>query len=300
MARFFINTEVLPVQFHWKPTHPVTGTTKYYVRTAEELVKAGHFVVVEYDGHARVFNGVRYVPRGTGPGPIADIQLDCNIDTPLVPGPRRFQWTSFFGRFDTCVGRDYEGLFLVSDYVHSTLQHIVEAPVTVIELGCDIPTVAGPRLSRRDVVCCYTSSPDRGGTFLDRVWPEVQKRTGYRLERSPYRGDFSPSDVEALLLNSRFWVYPATGMDSIISALEAQAAGCIPIYVPHMALPQTCRYGVQSPDLWRFADTLVRTLSETNEERLQAWESARKVALEARPIPTWADATARLLEAIGI
>jgi hypothetical protein len=318
-----IHTEILPESYHWRPEKPVTGTTRFYVRVAEEMVALGHTVNVVYDGRSKLHNGVTYWNRAdqvwvdsTENGRYCDVQLDCNIQTRprdnSYNGPasaeNRFQWTSFYNRPDTCVGEGYDRLFLVSDFVHSTLKPYVKCPVTVLELGCDMPTVETPNLAQRPKRCAYTCSPDRGGNFLRQIWPEVQRQTGYELALTPYGQEFSDDDVQRLLDSSRFWVFPAIGTDSIISALEAQARGCIPFVVPHMGLPETLRYGIKT-DLFRFQDALIHTLSgaETVKTRspwsnnqwldlFEGWEKYRSEALATRPIPTWRDVAEGILK----
>lgn len=289
-----INTEVLPAEYRWDPANPVTGTTKFYVRVAEELARKGHDVHVYYDGETEGRNGVGYIPRrGRSQMVEPDLVLDCNLDTNF-DAPKRFQWTSFFNRTDVCVGKGYDRLFLVSQYVHSTLAHAVHCPVTVLELGCDMKTVVEPDTLSRPKVCSYTSSPDRGGRFLEAIWPEVEAATGYRLECTPYDGAYSDADVKALLDRSRFWLFPAIGTDSIISCLEAQARGCIPFVVPHMGLPETLRYGIRT-DLFRFKEDLIRTLLAPETDTIECPLVTRTTALAERPIPTWADVAARIL-----
>lgn len=301
--RITIGTELLPPdpQWAWDPAKPLSGTTKFYVRVAEEFVKIGHDVFVEYAGPLRTLNGVRY-GQDSGDLFLPDLFLDCNRQRPAPEeeaddlSPARVQWTSFFNRPDTCVGEGYDRLFLVSDYVKSTLAPHLKAPATVLELGTDASLLPEPNLAARGKVCCYTSSPDRGGKFLDAIWPDVEEATGYRLEKSPYGQDFSDEDMRALYERSRFWVYPCIGTDSIVSCLEAQAAGCIPFYVPHMGLPETCRYGVTT-DLFRFKADLIRTLNEA--EARPQWfgimDDQREDGFMFNPIPTWADVAKKIL-----
>lgn len=288
-----IRTENLPDGFRWDPRRPVTGTTKFYVRVAESLAALGHSVEVIYDGPAMVVRGVSYLARAAGHG-VPDLLLDCNYQGSRLGSTRAFQWTSFFDRQDTCVGDGYDRLFLVSDYVWSTLEPAVKAPVTVVELGCDMPTVADPRLADRPRTCCYTSSPDRGGNYLASIWAEVRDATGYDLVLSPYGPGSDESAVQSILDRSRFWLYPALGTDSILSTLEAQARGCVPIFVPHMALPVTCRYGIQT-DLHRFKETVITVLSTADHRAFSTLTAERAAALAARPIPSWADTTNRIL-----
>lgn len=283
-----LRTEVLPEAYHWDPTNPVTGTTKFYVRVAEEFAALGHKPFVYYDGPARIHKGVHYVPRSQQPT-APDLLLDCNFQGPRYGHGKAFQWTSFFNRSDTCVGDGYDRLFLVSDYVWSTLERFALAPVSVLELGCDMATVANPNLAAREKFCAYTSSPDRGGNFLNEIWGDVQRETGYQLLVSPYDGSSTSKSVQDILDASRFWLHPCTGVELYsLSAAEAQARGCIPFYVPHMALPVTCRYGIKT-DLHRFKRDLIETLQEYDADRTAhvEWERFRAETLAARPIPTW-------------
>lgn len=286
--RILIRTERLPdPSWYWDPKNPLTGTTKFYVRVAEELARK-HQVVVESDGGNgfHIHNGVEYRNRGYMSPADYDLCLDCNYQrTPDEARSRdMFQWTSFYGRPDTCVGAGYDRLFLISDFIHSTLAPHVKCPVSVVELGCDLPTLVDVNLESRGKVCCYTSSPDRGGNFLDQIWPEVQAATGYGLEKSPYSGTMSVEALTQLYLRSRFWLYPALGLSSIVSALEAQACGCIPVYVPHMDLPETVRFGVAAANVFEFKDELIKTLKTAD---LDALACGRRTALEAKPIPQW-------------
>lgn len=274
-------TEVLPEEWWWDPENPVTGTTKFYVRVAEEAVKDGHSVCVEQDGPEREVRGVRYVHRG---GPAADLTIDCNFSVATdSSGGRRIAWTSFYNRPDFD-GTGYDRLFYVSDFVRSTVS--AKCPTEVIELGTDFETVSD--VGWRGPFCCYTASPDRGLRFLMDMWPRVEARTGYGLLCTPYGGATS-SQVRDILDRSRFWVFPAIGTDSICAALEAQARGCIPFVVPHMGLPETLRYGVRT-DLHRFERDLVDCLNRDRQPLLD--ERAR--ALAARPLPRWSDVWRRL------
>lgn len=290
-----IGTEILPEGWRWDPKNPVTGTTKFYVRMAEELVKLGNRVFVKYDGPEMGHNSVAYIPRDRNVP--SDLIIDCNLQRPAPQGrTKRFQWTSFFGRRDTCVGAGYDRLFLVSDYVHSTLSDVVKAPVTVLELGCDMPTVAEPHLMERPKVCCYTSSHDRGGQQLAGWWPEIEKATGYKLEMSHYDAGFSDEKLMSLYDRSRFWLYPAFGLDSIVSTLEAQARGCMLFYVPHMGLPQTARYGIAT-DHFKFQEHLIEVLNRAD-SNFPLYELTRSAQLAARPLPTWNDVAQRILQCI--
>lgn len=297
MTAIVIHTEPLPDSYRWDPTNPITGTNKFYVRTAEELARQG-LVSVVYDGPAKHINGVMYIPRGTDALDRERVVIDCNVDRPRHGARARFQWTSFYNRPDVCVGEGYDRLFLVSDFVWSTLAPFVKAPVSVVELGCDFAVVADPKLSARGKFCCFTSAPDRGLGLLQAIWPEIVKETGYELLSTPYGAGADEGHVQAVLDASRFWLHPCTGVELYcISGVEAQARGCVPFYVPHMALPETVRYGIPT-DLHRFKNDLITVLATADDTAFTQFEGERTRALASHPIPTWADTARTILSEI--
>jgi hypothetical protein len=295
-----IHTEILPEGFRWDPATPVTGTTKFYVRLAEAFDRKGHSVNVVYDGRSKLVRGVTYWGRDDR-AERCDLVLDCNIQRAPV-GPmgyaKRFQWTSFYNRPDTCVGHGYDRLFLISEYHHSTLLPHVKCPVSILPLGCDFPVVETPNLAKRSKRCAYTSAPDRGANFLIDMWPDVKRETGYDLAVAPYQAAVSDEEIRDALLDSRFWLHPALGVELYcLSAVEAQACGCIPFYVPHMALPETCRYG-ETTDLFKFKEQLIETLKDCEEDPgiFAHFEQWRSNILAVKPIPTWDDVAQMILK----
>lgn len=295
MTAIVIHTEPLPDSYRWDPTNPVTGTNKFYVRTAEELAKQG-LVSVVYDGPVKHHNGVMYVTRGGGSDALdrERVVIDCNVDRPRHGSRARFQWTSFYDN-PACVGEGYDRLFLASAFHWSVRAPSAKAPVTVLPLGCDFEVVDDPELAARPKRCCFTSAPDRGLGFLQAIWPEVASATGYELLTTPYGAGADGGQVRAVLDASRFWLHPCAGVELYcLAAVEAQARGCVPFYVPHMALPETVRYGIQT-DLHRFRETLIDVLGTVDDTAFAQFESARAAALAARPIPTWASVAQEIL-----
>lgn len=292
-----IHTEPLPDAFRWNPQNPVTGTSKTYVRLAEELSKMGGRVSVVYDGPVLYHpTGVMFIPRGEGAEALdrERVVIDCNIARPRKGSRARFQWTSFY-ESALCNGDGYDRLFLLSKFHWSVLEPVIRAPVSVLPLGCDFDVLNDPNLSARGRFCCFTSAPDRGLVFLQSIWPEVFLATGYELMSTAYNQTQAPDAVKAVLDASRFWLHPCTGVELYcVSGIEAQARGCVPVFVPHMALPETVRYGVLAPDIHRFKETLIETLATADADALERLSGKRAHALAANPIPTWAD-TARLL-----
>lgn len=294
-----INTEILPEAYWWNPENPVTGTTKFYVRTAEALVRKGHAVTVRRDQpDCAAVSGVNYVPRGVLlKGPVA-LQIDCNVQT-AERAFTRLQWTNFYNRPGVCVGEGYDGLLLASPFHHTLVGSSAKAPVTIVELGTDLKDLFYPKLQERPKQLCYTSAPDRGLDFLRAIAPEVQEKTGYTLVASSYGQGASDADVCALLDSSRFWLHPALGVELYcLAAVEAMARGCIPFVVPHMALADTLRYGITT-DIFSFKDRLIDTLNAADDDFFVRMAHTRDACLAARPLPTWDDVADKVLNAAG-
>lgn len=298
--RILINTEPLPPPSHegqswyWDPKKPITGTVKFYVRVAEELTKLGHKVFVTYDGPSLDHNGVLYASKEAGNPSDLDVVLDCNTITEAIGDERRLHWTSLFRDKRFLTQGSYHTIFMQSDYLASTILGGASDPRFVkLPLGCDSLFVpfGSEGFSERLKQVCYTSSPDRGGNTLLQIWPQIMAATGYQLKLSGYS---DANNIEELYLNSRFWIHPALGVElHCLSGLEAQQAGCIPIYVPHMALAETIRYGVKV-DLARFQEQVITALRAVDHAQGEAHYEARKRTLTANPVLSWKEVVSRI------
>jgi hypothetical protein len=279
-VKISIWTEPLPPPFHWNPRAPVRGTEKFYVQTAAWLTRFGHEVEVVYDGAPVTVSGARYLPRATArPG---ERRLVCND----YSAPGDVFWTNFADfspERDRCPRR---ATIVVSRFA----QRRAGVEAVVVPHGYD-PGVYHPPApgAERERVCCYTSSPDRGGDLLSRAWPEVERLSGYSLWISTYpgRGGTPPSDAEVAhrLRRSRYWLHPGLGTELFcLSAAEAQACGCVPIVAPHQALHETVRHGFRFCQV-DYLNGLVRVLRAFDDHPLHA---------DAEHLLTWEQATREL------
>lgn len=272
-------TETLPAEYHWRPEHPVRGTEEFYVRTAEELARRGHYVDVIYDGPTTYHQTLNLAfldrPR-TGLRPGYDVLLYCNdtvetFDVWFGGCPAlRIRWTNKYGERYTPAHDSFAFVVGISEFQRSTFGPSMK----VVGHGCD-PMPTGVKRNQ----ACFTSSPDRGLDFLQSIWPRVQDETGVRLRWAD--GQMSNDVVNALYAESLYWLHPGLGVELFcLSALKAQAAGCIPCVVPHMALAETVKYGLKT------------SLDRYERDLIAFFKSDPKP--EPFTAPTWAQVTAQL------
>lgn len=254
--RCLIDTEPLPPDFRWVPGEFRRGTEEFYQRTAESLLALGFTAVdVVYDGDHCAVNGVDYHSRESHSWGPPDAYLPCNQADAKPFAPRNVYWNNKYGWRRCDVPDDFDAYVVLSQY-HKTVflaGGLSAERVHVVGHGCDpIPAQA------KAPICCYTSSPDRGLGFLQEIWSEVERQTGYRLVASG--GTMTTVEVSELYAHSSFALFPGLGVELFcLAALKAQAAGCIPIVVPHMALAETVKFGVKS-DIFTYQQTIIDTI----------------------------------------
>lgn len=277
-----MDTEPLPADggWRWDPRAYVRGTEEFYVRTAEELAKAGYDVVVRYDGEFVSHNSVRYVPRGTVLGfghhllacnqpPNYKIENGSNVRTAIW-------WTNKYGQTYSLS----ESVFGFDDHIvlsefHRSIFGYDHA--VVIGHGCDVEKYTS---EPKQKYAFYSSSPDRGLDFLKGIWPAIQEQTGCELIHT--QGNTPDEMVTRLYKRAKYWVHPGLGVELFcLSALKAQVAGCIPIVVPHMALGETVKYGVKT-DLFKFQEKAIETIK------------ANDIEVPTLTWPTWTSETKKI------
>lgn len=243
-------TESLPPDYRWTPSDDFKrGTTEFYIETAKNLSTLGHDVIVYYDGVAAHVDGITYLPHSAYVG--SDALLACNARPPKL-ARRNVYWTNLF---DERAGdfQDFDAIINISEYQKSVFG---SEKVHVIGHGCYPERYEGA--SKDGDVCLYSSSPDRGQALLEMIWPRVEKETGAKLITA--YGRFTEDEMDKLYKAARYWLHPGEGVELFcISALKAQAAGCIPVVVPNMALESTVKYGVRTTKE-RFADDLINAI----------------------------------------
>lgn len=276
-------TETLPPQYWWDPAAPMRGTEEFYVRTAECLAERGYQVRVIYDGPSCTLRGVAYFNRGESMARNWDqwrgeVVLWCNDPESACPvfrgaseTPRIIRWTNKYGDRPSTLGvfHDYVVISEFQKSIYSPLAHVVGH-------GCE-PTSPAP--STKANLALFSSSPDRGLDFLKSIWPRVGSATGVKLLYSD--GSSSNQEMDAYYAESKYWLHPGLGVELFcISALKAQAAGCIPCVVPHMALAETVKYGLKT------------SLDRYERDLIAFFKSDPKP--EPFTAPTWAQVTAQL------
>lgn len=244
-----IYTEVLPYAYWWKPDDYVGGTPEYVVNTAENLAKMGYEVIVYYDNEPTEHNGVFYQSRSMYSG--EGVLLACN-DRPPFLAKKNIYWTSKVDQTQEDYS-DFDARIVLSKY-H---QGLFGDNSTII------PLAANPiKPKKKKFQAIYTSSPDRGLDFLLKIWPKTYSDTGLILKTSynatqsvsgvENLGRLTDSEMDNLYAESKYWLHPCQGIELFcISGYKAQMAGCVPIYVPNMALAETVKFG-RKTDLFNF------------------------------------------------
>lgn len=207
------------------------GTPEFAINVAKNL---DCDVVVYYDGIARRYDGVYYLPRSLYRG--ADIVLACNSKPPKL-GKYNILWTSWAHAKDKFY-KEFDERIVLSPYHQS----IFGKDSRIVPLTCNPEDFQVKYKVKKQ--CLYSSAPDRGGEFLKSIWSEVEKVTGARLICT-YSNNISEEEMKKLYCESEFWLHPCQGIELFcISAVKAQVAKCIPVVVPNMALATTIKYGV--------------------------------------------------------
>ena len=282
-------TERLPPSFHWHPLTHFRGTEQFYVQTASYLASQRHEVTVAYDGQPTSHNGVSYENRKSVRQDKWDRMLVCNWmgeRTPsagyVVNWSNQADWTPSKTHPAASVA------VLISQF-HRRSAGV--SPLNSSGIDKSIfhpPTDPSPR--KRQVV--YSSSPDRGGTWLADQWDQIQETTGYRLILTGYDSSRQTGSVAALLRESEYWIHPGLGVELFcLSAAEAQACGCVPIYAPTGALPETITSGFCFPH-----PTFLNALQTT----LDAPWQQNHLRTQSTHLLTWSEASDLILRSLRL
>lgn len=126
----------------------------------------------------------------------------------------------------------------------------------------------GKKIPKR---CLYASSPDRGLDTLEQIWPSVQEAHPDAELIVTYGGhgkEYTEEEMNELYRTSDIWVHPCSGGELFgITAIKAQAAGCIPVYFPTMALKETVRGGIPCTDPRDMYNQLVSLLGDEDRKK---------------------------------
>lgn len=272
----------------WSPdSKRLGGSEEFVVEVAKRLAKK-HKVNVYHNGKHGTFNGVHYQSyHAFKPG---DITINVNYPEFKTDG-RQIFWTSLTEHPDLS---HFEAVCYISEYARKNTG-IKHKNTFWVPPGYD-ETKIYPN-QKMPQQCLYASSPDRGLDILLEAWPEVYKAhpdatlvLTYGAEANLpgiiNLGEVDEDTMNELYRTSQVWTYPCTGNELYcMTGIKAQAAGCYPLIIPHMALEETVKYG-RTTDKEHFAEALIDLLNKN-----QFPEYNYKY-------PTWTDTTEKLLDVI--
>lgn len=304
-----INFLVNEVLGGWEPDDTrLGGTEESVVRWSEELVKRGHEVEVHRNPrHGKrtettIHNGVWYKPRRheCNPDILINVKSPDDKVASLFPEPLTLYLTNETDATQKDLSK-YAGVIWPSAWAEESIP--VNNPVRyVLSHGYDETKIyPGKKVPKQ---CLYASSPDRGLMTLLKAWPQVIAKhpdatlkvtygaPEYDVSGVEFLGEVDEKTMNQLYRESDIWCHPCNGGELYgMTGVKAQAAGCVPVVIPTMALIETVRHGYFASEQ-TYTDMLIRALSEPKKR-----EDIRKAML-AEHYPTWEDSTTRLLEII--
>lgn len=302
-----LNFVVNPVFDGWEPTDTrLGGTEESVVNWAEELAKRGHEVYVYRNGRTALSETITsdgsyvdYYPRESYKGG-GDVCINIK-SWDIAPKEPTLYFTNETnaGELDLSA---YAGVIWPSQWAADNIP--VNNPKTfVVPHGYD-PTHIYPQ-TKVPKQCFYASSPDRGLDVLLEAWPQVYARhpdatliitygSGAVLPGVMNLGEADEHTMDEIYRTSDIWCHPCTGVELYcMTGKKAQAAGCVPVIIPHMALAGTVQRGFKT-DREHYAQTLIEVLDMPMEAR----DAMRRVVISEAHADTWERSTDKLLKVI--
>lgn len=265
-----ISIIVNPVLGGWSPWDiRVGGTEESVIEWAVRLKVRGHVVRCFHNGNHGEFMGVPFI-SGTSYPDYAGSGVTLNVNYPDLQVREK---TVYFNNLVDAAVHDLSGFAAIihpSHYARDTLA-LPHPNQVVVPHGYDPETIYYDPSEKIPKTVLYASSPDRGLSELEKVWPEVVNAVPDSQLIVTYDGKLdtpntlcvgsvSSSDMADLYRSADVWCHPALGGELFgITAVKAQCAGCYPVYYPTMALSETVRSGLAtSPD--NLCSDLVKSL----------------------------------------
>lgn len=153
--------------------------------------------------------------------------------------------------------------------------------------------------------CVYVSNPDRGLEHLLNIWPEIKKAipdatlgiyygfevwdmthegneimrkkkewmietmSKYRELGVSYFGKVGHMELAEAMNRAEYWLYPDYEFPEIfcISAIKAQASGCLPIHSGLAALKETAKYGIYISDKDKYLAGVIGAIKDGVKEK---------------------------------
>ena len=193
-------------------------------------------------------------------------------------------------------------------HILQTYPFLRDEQIVVVGNGIDAGRFDGE--TERENAVIYSSSPDRGLEQVLAYWPDIRAKTGAELrifygwetwdrmkgdERQPgykkrimdlaaqegvvWKGRVGQHDLAREMMRAKAMLYPGPHPfceTFCISALEAQAAGCVPVTRDNGALPETNRHGIVVPNdakpaRWVAAVQEALTASDATRTKMRQW-----------------------------
>lgn len=279
----------------WSPNDTRLGGTEESVVEWSRLLGArGHSVVVYQNGFTGTRDGVVYADRDNFQDRGG---VTINLKSSEVPphGPTLYLTNETdASRLDLSA---YDCVIWPSRWARDNIP-VNNPNLEVLPHGYDSSQIyPGKKIPGQ---CLYASSPDRGLDFLLGVWPDIVRRVPSATLTVTYgvSGDLGPNvialgDVDNetmadLFRTSEIWCHPCSGGELFgITAVKAQAAGCVPVYFPTMALSETVRHGVRSTPRSLVEDLVHVLQSEPDREAIRG-------ALSQERFVDWEESTTQL------
>jgi len=269
----------------WKPTDTrLGGTEESIVEWTKELTKRGHEVTIYDNDNRDSYNGG------------GDICINIK-SSEIEPKEPTLYLTNETNATELDLSK-YLGVIWPSKWAVDNIP--VNNKTFILPHGYDDNKISPHKKIKKQ--CLYASSPDRGLSTLLDVWPQVYAwhpdatliityGGKVNLPGVINMGEVDEETMNDLYNTSDYWLHPCNGGELYcISGIKAQAAGCIPVIIPRMALAETVRHGFVARNEAEYDQVLMRALDNPGHIRKQ---------LAQEHYPTWSDSTDMLLKIIG-
>lgn len=286
---------VNPVFDGWSPWDDrVGGSEESVIEWSKRLAKH-HDVSVFHNGQHGDYEGVKYRDHSEfEPG---DVTINVNYPE-FIPNSPTVYVTSLLRNPDTS---RFESVVCISEYAK---QH-TDMPdrAVILPLGYNPESIYPEKKVAKQ--CFYASSPDRGLDVLLEAWPKVYEAHPDATLLVTYGGniDFpgvinlgevNEDTMNEIYRTSDVWCHPCTGVELYcITGKKAQAAGCIPVIIPNMALAETVERGFKT-DREHYAQSLIEVLDMDMKYR----DAIRQDVIKHANAVTWEESTEALLDIV--
>lgn len=249
-----------------------------------------------------------------------------------IKARNRIVWLhDVINKTDYSTGEDYlEKVMVLSKFQKSMLsKELPESRIYISSNGINVEDFKPSLLPRNPHRMIYTSSYDRGIEHLLMMWKDIRKEVpdaelhlfyGWKTYVEMEKAGLRPVKFRQLLLplmeqdgifehgrighrelikefyKSGVWVYPCHFEEiSCISAMKAQACGCVPVTTDYAALDETVKGGVKVPGQTgegdtneRYKEALIKVLKDTDyQEELRKMLPDKDVFSWARVAKEW-------------